>query len=156
RRARFFVVCTVQIAITGCMQRTVTKNGAFSAQQTVREKEQLPLSDYIRKVYSSSMQNTVEAEEVRRRGLDSRPDLAQLDVRVAGDAKDLQSRNKLAEGYLGEGLLWSAYHLYQESVSLSESNFEAEVGLAQIWDKWGDYAVARQHAAAALASNLAP
>src|SRR5262249_27251422 len=109
----------------------------------------------IQTVYKISEQEKVEPEELRRKVLASRPELAQLADHVSAEAKDFQSRNKLADGYIQEGLLWTAYHLYQQSLSLSEGNFDAEIGLAQIWDKWGDYAAARQHATAALANNLA-
>jgi len=62
RRVKFVLLCTVQFAITGCMQRTVTKNGSFSAPQGRREKAPLSLSDYIQTVYKISQQETVEAE----------------------------------------------------------------------------------------------
>ena len=154
-RLKFVLFCTVQFVVTGCMQRTVARNGAFPAPHKINDKAPLSLSDYIRTVYKISEQNTVEAEELRRKALESNPELAQIAARVAADPKDAQSRNKLAEGYLREGLLWSAYHLFHESRTLMDGNFDAEIGLARIWDKWGDYSLARQHAAAALAISPA-
>jgi tetratricopeptide (TPR) repeat protein len=135
------------------MQRTVAKNVRVPAATRTSSKAPLSLSDYIQTVYKISEENTVEAEEARRKLLDSNPELAQLAARVAMDSKDVQSRNKLAEGYLHAGLLWSAYHLFQESRSLMDNNFDAEIGLAQTWDKWKDYSMARQHAGAAVSIN---
>src|SRR5262249_1338724 len=63
------------------------------------------------------------------------------------------SRNSLAQGYFNEGLFWSAYHLFHEVRNLTNGNLTAELGLAQIWDKWGDYSLAQQHIAAAIAIN---
>ena len=152
-RLKFVLFCTVQFVITGCMQRTVVRNGVAPLSKGITEKAPLTLSDYIRTVYKISEQNTVEAEELRRKVLDSHPELAQLAARVAADSKDVQSRNGLAEGYLREGLLWSAYYLFHESRNLTSGNFDAEIGLAQIWDKWTDYSLAFQHATAALTIN---
>src|SRR5439155_10493018 len=54
-----------------------------------------------------------------------------------------------------QGLLPAAYLLYQEvrSAAGERGEFEAELGLARIWDKWADYSLALQHANAASVIN---
>jgi tetratricopeptide (TPR) repeat protein len=106
----------------------------------------------MRTVYRISQEGSVEADELRQEVLDSNPELAQLAARIASDVKDVESRNTLAEAYLDRGLLKSAYALFSEALN-NGSNFRAEIGLARIWDKWQDFSMAHQHAAAAISIN---
>ncbi len=50
-----------------------------------------------------------------------------------------------------EGLYYSAFELYEQIRSTGFEDATAERGLARIWDEWGHYSLAKQHAELALA-----
>ena len=81
------------------------------------------------------------------------PVLVVLATCVAADAANIECRIKLAEAYVHEGLLWSAYTLFNEALKLNAEDFRSTLGLARIWDEWKDYAMARRLADAAIAIN---
>jgi Tfp pilus assembly protein PilF len=104
------------------------------------------LSNFIQATLKISGENTVAAEEALRQLHKRRPELADLSKRSTGSADDIASRRLLAEAYLDEGLLPYAFQMYQEIQSLKPNDSFAELGVARVWDKWGDYGLARQHA----------
>jgi len=116
-------------------------------------KAALPLSDYIRTVYRISQEGALEREDQRQKVLQSHPELAELASCVAADPANNECRIKLAEAYVHEGLLWSAYTLFNEALKVDGEEFRATLGLARIWDQWKDYSMARRVADAAIAIN---
>jgi tetratricopeptide (TPR) repeat protein len=108
------------------------------------------LSDYVRSVLKISQANTVAAEEALKQLHQRRPDLAVLSTRASASAADVEARRLLAEAYLEEGLLPYAFQMYQEIQSIKPNDSRAEIGVARVWDKWGDYGLARQHAERAV------
>lgn len=108
------------------------------------------LSDYVRAVLKISQENTVSAERVLTQLHERRPELAALARRAAANAGDIESRRVLAEAYVEADLLPFAFQMYQEILTANAGNAEAEVGIATVWDRWGDYSLARQHAEQAV------
>jgi tetratricopeptide (TPR) repeat protein len=135
------------------MQHSVKTGGIRHSNTGPSDKSALSLSDYIRSVYKTEQGNSVEAEELKRKLLDSDPELARLDTLIGIDPKDIESRKTLAAAYLRGGLPWSAYQLFNEIKAVAPGNFEADLGLGRIWDTWGDYIQARQYANAAIEIN---
>jgi len=138
RRPVIVIFSIVHLVTSGCAPRRVAR-------------APLSLSDYIRTVYKISQENTVEADDEQRKLLEQRPELAALAERARWNPGDVESRNELANAFLQEGNLWSAYNLFNEARNLTDGrSFHAEIGLAQVWDRWRDYTLARRHAAAAI------
>jgi tetratricopeptide (TPR) repeat protein len=144
--------CVLQLLISGCISAAVTRNHTLRPASRSATAP-LPLSDYIRTVYRISQEGALEHEDQRQKVLQSRPDLAELASCVAADAADIECRAKLGEAYTREGLLWSAYTLFNEVLKLDAEEFRATLGLARIWDQWKDYSMARRLADAAIAIN---
>ncbi len=153
RQPRLVVFMIIQLLVSSCMQHSVKTAGIPHSSTASSDKAALSLSDYIRNVYKTEQGITGEAEELRRKLLDSDPELAQLDARIGIDPQDIGSRKILAAAYLRGGLPWSAYQLFNEIKAVASHDFEAELGLGRIWDTWGDYIQAREHANAALEIN---
>lgn len=108
------------------------------------------LSDYVRAVLKISQENTAAAEQALKQFHQSHPDLAQLSRRVTTSPTDIESRRVLGEAYLEAGLLPFAYQMYQEIESVKPGTASAEIGIASVWDRWGDYGQAAQHAERAV------
>lgn len=70
--------------------------------------------------------------------------------RAAANGRDIDSRRLLAEAYLEDGLLPYAFQMYQEIQSIKPDDSLAELGVARIWDRRGDYGLAYQHAERAV------
>ena len=144
--------CVLQLLISGCISAAVTRNHTLNPASR-SAKAALPLSDYIRTVYRISQEGALEREDQRQKVLQSHPELAELASCVAADPANNECRIKLAEAYVHEGLLWSAYTLFNEALKVDGEEFRATLGLARIWDQWKDYSMARRVAAAAIAIN---
>lgn len=154
RQTKLAVFMIVQLLSASCMQRSIVKPSA--APQSVAPSSQAPspsLGDYMQAVYKISQGSSPEVEQQRRKLLDAHPDLAQLAARIQTDATAVEARKTLAAAYLDAGLLWDAYNLYDEILKIQPTDFETEIGLAKVWDKWGDYNLARQHARTAISMN---
>jgi tetratricopeptide (TPR) repeat protein len=82
-----------------------------------------------------------------------RPELAELAASLAKGSNDVAARRRLAAAYLDEGLLSHAYTLYQELRSEGPGDSAIDVALARIWDAWGNYQSATEHAQDALRLN---
>jgi len=152
---RLVVFMILQLLLSSCLQRSVVKNGSIPHPNVTSKKTQLELGDYIRSVYKVEQENSAQAEEQRKKVLDTRPELAELSARIAANGNDIDARKTLAAAYLQEGLLWNAYALYEEIRNLVPADFDAELGLARIWDKWADNGLAGQYAATAISINPA-
>lgn len=108
------------------------------------------LSDYVRAVLKISQENTTAAEQALKQLHERRPELAELARRARASAADLESRRSLAEAYMEAGLLPFAFQMYQEIQTARPTDAGAEIGIASIWDRWGDYGLASQHAEQAV------
>jgi tetratricopeptide (TPR) repeat protein len=108
------------------------------------------LSDFVRSVLKLSQENTVAAAEAVKQLHERRSDLAALSTRATADPAELEARRLLAEAYMDEGLLPYAFQMYQEIQSTKPNDSRAEIGIARVWDKWGDYGLAKQHAERAV------
>lgn len=108
------------------------------------------LSDHIQAVLKISSENTAATEQALKQLHERRPDLAKLSSRASANGKDVESRRVLAEAYLEEGLLPYAFQMYQEIQSINPEDPRAELGVARVWDKWGDFGLAHQHAEQAV------
>jgi tetratricopeptide (TPR) repeat protein len=108
------------------------------------------LSNFIQATLKISRENTAVAEEALKQLHKRRPDLAELASRAAANGKDIDSRRLLAEAYMGEELLPYAFQMYQEIQSFKPDDSLAELGVARVWDRWGEYGLASQHAERAV------
>src|ERR1041384_6362925 len=131
RRPYLTVICIAQFIIAGYVNFALDQNSVVQSRPA--QNRALPLSDYMRTVYKLSQEGAAESDELRQKLLDSNLELAQLAARVAADPKDVESRNKLADAYVKEGLPVSAYRLFSEVQALTGGDFHAELGLARIW-----------------------
>ncbi|HSQ19335.1 MAG TPA: tetratricopeptide repeat protein, partial [Blastocatellia bacterium] len=108
------------------------------------------LSNFIQATLRISQENTVAAEEALKKLHKRRPYLAELASRIAANGNDVDSRRQLAEAYMEEGLLPYAFQMYQEIQSIKPNDSLSEVGVARVWDQWGDFGIAHQHAERAV------
>ena len=162
RRSSLTVVLVLTLMLPGCAHRRSRATGSLypvTDTVAVTPNGEIPnyasnapsgLSDYVRSVLKISQENTVAADEARKQLHQRRPDLAALSARVGASASDFEARRLLAEAYMDEGLLPFAFQMYQEIGSLKPDDARAQVGVARVWDKWGDYGLARQHAERAV------
>ena len=141
--------CILQLVFSGCMSAAITRNRPVNP--VSHSTSALPFSDYMRTVYRVSQEGGLEQEDQRQAFVRSRPELSELANCVAVDRANTQCRINLANAYLQEGLLWSAYTLFNEVLALDSDEFQSTLGLARIWDEWKDYSIARRLAEAAIA-----
>ena len=108
------------------------------------------LSNFIQATLKISQENTVAAEESLKQLHKRRPLLAELASRVAKNGTDIDSRRLLAEAYTEAGLLPYAFQMYQEIQAIKPNDSLASAGIANVWDRWGNYDLAYQHAERAV------
>jgi tetratricopeptide (TPR) repeat protein len=108
------------------------------------------LSNFIQATLRISQENTAAAEDSLKQLHKRKPLLAELSARAASNGNDVDSRRLLADAYMDEGLLPFAFQMYQEIQSIKPNDSLAEVGVARVWDKWGDFDLAYQHAERAV------
>jgi Flp pilus assembly protein TadD len=136
-------------ATEGCAKRPthvrVPRPAALSAAQAAE------LSEQIRSVLKLSGENAEAAREAAAAFVAEDPAAAELARRVAADASDLDAARGLAAAYLGRKLYFSAFELYRDIQAKHPGDVGAALALAEIWDVWRDYSVARQQVERALA-----
>ena len=108
------------------------------------------LSNFIQATLRISQENTLAVEEALKKLHKRRPYLAELSSKAAANGNDVDSRRLLADAYMEEGLLPYAFQMYQEIQSIKPNDSLAEVGVARVWDQWGDFGLAYQHAERAV------
>ncbi len=111
------------------------------------------LEGHIRTLIEIFGQNSGKNDLALKQLHEQEPELAQLAIEVE-KAADLTKMRELADSYLREGAYLSAFELYQELRLKAPEDPGSEIGLARIWDAWGDFDQAKQHADRAVA--LAP
>jgi tetratricopeptide (TPR) repeat protein len=144
--------CILAVVVHGCSRHrsvAVTSNPT-RAQKTNNTSSPASLSDYIRAVLKISQENTAAADEALKQLYERRPELDALSRRASENGNDVDSRRRLAAAYMREGLYPYAFQMYQEIQAIRPGDALAELGVAQIWDRWGDYNLARQHAERAV------
>jgi Tfp pilus assembly protein PilF len=158
------LVLLLVIAIPGCAGRRSRATGSLypatglvavapnpgSATDHFSPSSPAALSDYVQAVLKISSENTAAAEQALKQLHDRRPELAKLSSRAAANRRDVETRRALAEAYLEEGLPPYAFQMYQEIQSIKPDDSRAELGIARVWDIWGDYGLAHQHAQRAV------
>jgi len=152
RYSSLILLFTLVLTLPGCVRqrsvRVAPANG--SARQSSDTGSPSALSNFIQGTLRISQENTAAAEEALIQLHKRRPYLAELSGRVAANGADIDSRRQLADAYLDEGLLPFAFQMYQEIQSIKPDDSHAELGVARVWDRWGDYGLAYQHAERAV------
>ena len=146
------VILVLLLSFPGCMRHRsvrVAQTGG-STNNSSNSDSPAGLSNFIQSVLKISQENTASAEESLKQLHKKRPDLAEMSQRAAANGNDIDSRRLLAEAYFDEGLLPFAFQMYQEIQSIRHADPGAEVGIARVWDRWGDYGLAYQHAERAV------
>lgn len=146
------LVLVLVLSFPGCMHhrsvRVAPPSG--SANDSSSTGSPSALSNFIQATLKISQENTAAAEDALKQLHKRRPYLAELSSRVAANGNDIDSRRLLAEAYMDEGLLPYAFQMYQEIQSIKPDDSLAELGVARVWDRWGDYGLAYQHAERAV------
>lgn len=152
RRYSSLMLVFMVLSFPGCVHRrsvtAVPMNE--SAKESGNTSSPNALSNFIQATLKISRENTAVAEEALKQLLKRRPDLAELSGRAAANGKDIDSRRLLAEAYMGEELLPYAFQMYQEIQAIKPDDSLAELGVARVWDRWGEYGLAFQHAERAV------
>ena len=152
RRYSSLMLVFMVLSFPGCVHRrsvtAVPMNE--SAKDSGTTSSPNALSNFIQATLKISRENTAVAEEALKQLLKRRPDLAELSGRAAANGKDIDSRRLLAEAYMGEELLPYAFQMYQEIQAIKPDDSLAELGVARVWDRWGEYGLAFQHAERAV------
>ena len=152
RYSSLILLFALVLSLPGCTShksvRIAPANG--SAKESGETGSPSALSNFIQATLRISQENTVAAEDALKQLHKRKPFLAELSARAASNGNDIDSRRLLAEAYLDEGLLPFAFQMYQEIQSIKPNDSLAEVGVARVWDKWGDFGLAYQHAERAV------
>ena len=152
RYSSLILLFVLVISLPGCMHhrsvRVAPPSG--SANESGSSGSPSALSNFIQATLRISRENTVAAEDALKQLHKRRPLLAELSSRVAANGTDIDSRRLLAEAYMEEELLPYAFQMYQEIQSIKPDDSLAELGVARVWDRWGDYGLAYQHAERAV------
>ena len=146
------LILVLLLILPGCMRkRSVQVTAAKASAEESRDSgSPSALSNFIKATLKISQENTAAAEDALKQLHKRRPFLAELSNRVVANGTDIDSRRLLAESYMDEGLLQFAFQMYQEIKSIKPGDSLAEVGVARVWDRWGDFNLAYQHAERAV------
>jgi tetratricopeptide (TPR) repeat protein len=152
RYSSLILLFALVLSLPACMrQRSVRVAPASgSARDSSNLGSPTALSNFIQATLRISQENSAAAQEALKQLHNRRPFLAELSSRVAANGTDIDSRRLLAEAYMDEGLLPYAFQMYQEIQSIKPDDSLAQVGVARLWDRWGDYNLAHQHAERAV------
>jgi tetratricopeptide (TPR) repeat protein len=151
-RSLLTLLCIVVLIFPACSRRrsvAVTPTPG-STQEARNSSSPAGLSEYIRAVLKISQENTVALEDALAQLHKRRPELAALARHVSQNSDDVDSRKMLAAAYMQEDFKVHALQLYQEVQVLSPKDPVSAIGIARIWDAWGDYQIARRHAERAV------
>jgi tetratricopeptide (TPR) repeat protein len=155
RRQYVIAVLAAILGTNACVKYQPVRVAGGSGKNPYHSTSPASLSQSIRAVLKTSEENTAGQEAVLDQLLKQRPDLALLARRAKENPADLDSRRALAKAYLEEKLYSHAMELYQEILRKSPADIPAGLGMAQVWDEWGDYTQARQYAEQAAALDRA-
>ena len=144
------LVCILAAATQGCVRQRPVTVRAPKPQVSKPSPAEPDLSEYIRTAIKLSKENTAAAEARAARHSLEDPELAELERRVAADADDSAGRRRLAGAYLAKKLYVNAFQLYQEIQAKNPDDAGVAVAIAEIWDAWGDYSLARRYAERAV------
>ena len=152
RYSSVIVLFALVLSLPGCARnksvRVSPSNGSVNEPSSSGSPS--ALSNFIQATLRISQENTVAAEDALKQLHKRKPFLAELSTRAASNGNDIDSRRLLAEAYMDEGLLPFAFQMYQEIQSIKPQDSLAEVGVARVWDRWGDFGLAYQHAERAV------
>src|ERR1041384_171592 len=152
RCSSLILIFVLVLSFPACMHhRSVTVSPATrSAKDASSSGSPTALSNFIQATLKISQENTAAAEDALKQLHKRRPDLADLSRRVAVNGNEIDSRRLLAEAYMNEGLLPYAFQMYQEIQSIKPDDSLAELGVARVWDRWGNYGLAYEAAQRAV------
>jgi tetratricopeptide (TPR) repeat protein len=154
RYSSLILLFALVFPLPGCMrQHSVRVATNAPATQSNDTGSPSALSNFIQATLRISQENTVAAEVALKQLQKRRPFLAELAGRVEKNGTDVDSRRLLAEAYMEEGLLPFAFQMYQEIQSIKPNDSGAELGVARVWDRWGDFGLAFEHAQRAVVLN---
>ena len=152
RYSSVILICVLLLTIPGCSRHRSVNVQVAPNKASAPDSTGTPtaLSNFIQATLKISQENTAAAEDSLKQLLKRRPYLAELSARAAANGNDIDSRRQLADVYMEEGLLPYAFQMYQEIQSIKPGDSLAEVGVARVWDGWGDFNLAYQHAERAV------
>ena len=152
RYSSFILIFLLLSSLPGCTRTRSVRVAptARSASEAGETGSPTALSNFIQATLKISQENTVAAEEALKALYKRRPVLGELANQISKNGTDIDSRRLLADAYVDEGLLPFAFQMYQEIQSIKKDDPRAVIGIARIWDKWGDYNLAYQHAERAV------
>ena len=152
RYSSVILLLALVLSLPGCASRKSVRVSASNGSATQSNDSGSPtsLSNFIQATLRISQENTVASEEALKQLHKRRPVLGELASRVAANGTDIDSRRLLADAYMDEGLLPYAFQMFQEIQSIKPNDSRAELGVARVWDRWGDYGLAYQHAVRAV------
>lgn len=92
----------------------------------------------VRNILKVTGENTAESEAALAELLKRRPDIAKLAAQVTANPKDMESIQALAEAYFEEKLFLQSHDLFRHLAFLAPENSKASLGLARIYEVWGE------------------
>jgi tetratricopeptide (TPR) repeat protein len=111
------------------------------------------LSEDMRAVYKVSSEKANEESDRRTQLLAQSPELAALDLRIQQNPADKEARSQLVAAYFDHQMHWAAYELLSAVEAKNEADSETSLGLARIWDVWGQYDLALKFGERAIAEG---
>ena len=148
RRQHKVLACVMQIFVSGCLSRTTVQplNIAGPPEQVKTNS----ITEYMRAIYKISHEGAVQDSEAYDRLLKENAAIQELVRHVAQNPDDLKSKLQLAVEFADHGLNWRAYELLAQLDTALPADPGVALGLARIWDSWGDRGLAKQYAVRAI------
>jgi tetratricopeptide (TPR) repeat protein len=150
RYSSLMLICILLLTVPGCMRHRSVQVAPTNTSAQESTGSPTALSNFIQATLKISQENTVAAEDQLKQLLKRRPYLGELSARAAANGNDIDSRRQLADAYMEEGLLPFAFQMYQEIQAIKPDDSLAAVGVSRVWDRWGDFGLAYQHAERAV------
>src|SRR4030095_12166192 len=150
RYSSLMLICILLLTVPGCMRHRSVQVAPTNTSAQESTGSPTALSNFIQATLKISQENTVAAEDQLKQLLKRRPYLGELSARAAANGNDIDSRRQLADAYMEEGLLPFAFQMYQEIQEIKTDDSLAAVGVSRVWDRWGDFGLAYQHAERAV------
>lgn len=151
RHRILIIILAVVLTGSGCVRYTPVRTPGTRGKNPYGAVAPASFSEYIRTVLKTSQENTKASEEALAKIQSSRPELAGLARQALERPHDLESRHTLAQIYLEAQLYAEALRFYREILDKAPDDAPAEMGMAFIWDMWGEYSLAESHARHAAA-----
>jgi tetratricopeptide (TPR) repeat protein len=153
RHKRKILACLMQLLISGCIPRAAVQPLDLAGPH--EEANTNSLTEYNRMVFKNSHEGAAQDSEAYDRLLKEDAKIEELAQHVDQNPNDLESKRQLALALVDHGLNRRAYELLSQLETALPADAVVALGMARVWEAWGDHGLARQYALRAIQSDAA-